>query len=60
MYMEKLPKKLYDVLYYVPRDLPAGRKLCGFLSYKAHYGCSRCLKFFLVQLVIWGACDSDC
>ena len=27
-------------------DLPAGRKLCGFLSYNAHYGCSRCLKFF--------------
>ena len=27
-------------------DLPAGRKLCGFLSYNAHKGCSRCLKLF--------------
>ena len=27
-------------------DLPAGRKLCGFLSYSAHKGCSRCLKDF--------------
>ncbi len=27
-------------------DLPAGRKLCGFLSYNAHQGCSRCTKSF--------------
>ena len=27
-------------------DLPAGRKLCGLLSYTAHLGCSRCLKSF--------------
>ena len=27
-------------------DLPAGRKLCGFLSYNAHQGCSRCRKSF--------------
>ncbi len=27
-------------------DLPAGRKLCGFLSYNAHQGCSRCHKSF--------------
>lgn len=27
-------------------DLPAGRKLCGLLSYNAHKGCSRCLKEF--------------
>ncbi len=27
-------------------DLPAGRKLCGFLSYNAHQGCSRCMKSF--------------
>lgn len=25
-------------------DLPAGRKLCGFMSYNAHYGCTRCWK----------------
>ena len=27
-------------------DLPAGRKLCGFLGHSAHLGCSKCLKFF--------------
>ena len=27
-------------------DLPAGRKTCGFLSYNARLGCSRCLKEF--------------
>lgn len=27
-------------------DLPAGRKLCGFLSFNARYGCTRCMKEF--------------
>ena len=27
-------------------DLPAGRKLCGFLGHSAHLGCSKCTKFF--------------
>ena len=27
-------------------DLPAGRKLCGFLSFNARLGCSRCWKEF--------------
>ena len=27
-------------------NLPAGRKVCGFLSYSAKLGCSRCLKEF--------------
>ena len=27
-------------------DLPAGRKLCGLLSFSAHQGCSRCKKCF--------------
>lgn len=27
-------------------DLPAGRKLCGFLSYNACFGCTRCWKKF--------------
>ena len=27
-------------------DLPATRKVCGFLSYNAHRGCSKCLKEF--------------
>ena len=27
-------------------DLPAGRKLCGFLGHSAHLGCSKCKKYF--------------
>lgn len=27
-------------------DIPAGRKMCGFLGHSAKYGCSRCLKPF--------------
>ena len=27
-------------------DLPAGRKVCGFLSHSASLGCSKCLKLF--------------
>lgn len=27
-------------------DLPAGRKLCGFLGHSAHLGCSKCMQFF--------------
>ena len=27
-------------------DLPAGRKVCGFLGHSASHGCSRCLKLF--------------
>lgn len=27
-------------------DIPAGRKLCGFLGHSAHKGCSKCLKSF--------------
>lgn len=27
-------------------DLPAGRKLCGFLGHSAHFGCSKCTKYF--------------
>lgn len=30
----------------VAHDLPAGRKTCGFLSYNARFGCSRCWKKF--------------
>ena len=27
-------------------DIPAGRKVCGFMGHNAHYGCSRCFKWF--------------
>lgn len=30
-------------------DLPASRKVCGFLSFHAHHGCNRCLKSFPTQ-----------
>lgn len=30
----------------VAADLPAARKSCGFLSYAANLGCSRCYKTF--------------
>lgn len=31
-------------------DLPAGRKLCGFLSFNARFGCTRCLKQFVGEV----------
>ena len=39
-------KKIRAALVCVACDLPAGRKLCGFLSYTARLGCSRCYKKF--------------
>ena len=38
--------RIRGALLCVACDLPAGRKTCGFLSYSAHLGCSRCLKKF--------------
>ena len=34
------------ILSCVVCDLPAARKVCGFLSYNARFGCSKCLKEF--------------
>ena len=39
-------KKIRCALVCVACDLPAGRKVCGFLSYNARLGCSRCWKQF--------------
>ena len=39
-------KKIRCALLCVACDLPAGRKVCGFLSHNAHFGCSRCWKKF--------------
>ena len=36
------PQKIRCALLYVCCDLPAGRKVCGFLSYSANLGCSKC------------------
>ena len=38
--------KIRCALVCVACDLPAGRKTCGFLSYNARFGCSRCWKEF--------------
>ena len=35
------------LLYGCSCDLPAGRKLCGFLGHSAHLGCSKCKKEFV-------------
>lgn len=37
-------KKFRCALLCVACDLPAGRKVCGFLGHSARLGCSRCLK----------------
>ena len=39
-------RKIRCALLCIACDLPAGRKVCGFLSHNAHYGCSRCWKKF--------------
>ena len=39
-------RKVSCALLCVTCDLPAGRKVCGFLGHGAHFGCSRCLKKF--------------
>ena len=39
-------RKVSCALLCVSCDLPAGRKVCGFLGHGAHLGCSRCLKKF--------------
>ena len=39
-------KKICCALMCVSCDLPAGRKLCGFLGHSARLGCSRCFKEF--------------
>lgn len=41
-----IEKVVKCALLCVSCDLPAGRKACGFLSYTARLGCSRCMKEF--------------
>lgn len=40
-------RKIHCALMIVSCDLPAGRKICGFLGHSARLGCSRCLKEFV-------------
>ena len=39
-------EKVFCAIVGIGCDLPAGRKLCGFLSHSANLGCSRCFKEF--------------
>ena len=39
-------KTFRTALLCVACDIPACRKVCRFLSYKAHYACSKCFKWF--------------
>ena len=39
-------KHIRCTLLCVARDLPAGRKVCGFLWHNAYLGCSKCFKRF--------------
>lgn len=41
-----MKRKIRCVLLCVSCDIPAGRKVCGFLGHGAHSGCSKCLKQF--------------
>ena len=40
------PQLIKGALLCAACDLPAGRKLCGFLSFNAKYGCTRCWEEF--------------
>ena len=42
----KCRKVIRCALLCVACDVPAGRKVCGFLSHNAHLGCSQCFKRF--------------
>ena len=39
-------KLIQCALLCVACDIPAGRKVCGFLGHNSHLGCSRCFKTF--------------
>ena len=43
-------QKIRCAVLCVSCDIPAGRKLCGFLSHSACLGCSRCYKPFPVSV----------
>ena len=43
----KVPQKFFAALLLVACDVPAARKLCGFLGHGAKRGCSKCKKEFI-------------
>lgn len=44
---ERVPQKFFAALLLVACDVPAARKLCGFLGHGAKRGCSKCKKKFI-------------
>jgi len=42
-----VPQKFFAALLLVACDVPAARKLCGFLGHGAKRGCSKCKKEFI-------------
>ena len=42
----QLPVRIRAMLMCISCDIPACRKVCGFLGYNAHFACSKCAMFF--------------
>lgn len=40
------PVRIRSILLCISCDIPACRKVCGFLGHNAHLACSKCMKFF--------------
>ena len=40
------PEKIKAAILCASSDIPASRKLCGFLGHNATFGCNKCLKTF--------------
>ena len=59
-YIESLSKSVLVrcALLCVACNIPASRKVCGFLGHSATLGCSKCLKHFLERLDIKTTLDS--
>jgi len=43
----RMPERFFAALLLVACDVPAARKLCGFLGHGARRGCSKCKKEFI-------------
>ena len=46
IYDEGITRNIRCLLLCVACDIPAGRKVCGFLGHMANLGCSKCYKKF--------------
>ena len=57
-----LPITIRLALACVASDIPATRKVCGFLGHNAAYGCNKCMKKFLVSFgtpTDYSGCNRD-